>query len=77
MTLEWKYSSFSESNTKTIAKLARVGPAKNGELVTEFGRVNNVLLDEVYEDAKKNLSSVCSTSIFMCLAVKNVRLRPD
>ena len=46
-------------NTETIAKLARLGPAKNGELVTKFGRVSNVLLDEAYEDAKKNFSRAC------------------
>ena len=45
--------------TESIAKLARLGPAKNGELVTKFGRVNKVLIDEVYEDEKKTLSSVC------------------
>ena len=45
-------------HTETIAKLARLGPAKNDELATYFGRVINVLLDEVYEDAKKTLSSV-------------------
>ena len=56
--IEWKYSSFSKSNTKTIAKLARLGPAKNGELVTKFGRVDKVLLDEAYEEPKKMLSSV-------------------
>ena len=48
-----------DCHTETIAKLARLGPAKNDELVTEFGRVNNVLLDEVHEDVKKSLSSVC------------------
>ena len=57
--IEWKYSSFSKSNTETIAKLARLGPAKNDELVTNFGRVDKVLLDEVYEEATKTLSSVC------------------
>ena len=48
-----------DCHTKTIAKLARLGPAKNGELVTEFGRVDKVLIEEVYEDSKKTLSSVC------------------
>ena len=47
------------ANTETIAKLARLGPAKNGELVTEFGRIDKVLVDEVCEEAKKTLSSVC------------------
>ena len=47
-----------DCHTETIAKLARLGPAKNGELVTKFGRVDKVLLDEAYEDAKKMLSSV-------------------
>ena len=47
------------SSTKTIAKPARLGPAKNDELVTIFGRVNKVLLDEAHEDSKKTLSSVC------------------
>ena len=45
--------------TKTIAKLARLGPAKNDTTLTKFGRVDKVLLHEVYEDAKKTLSSVC------------------
>ena len=44
--------------TETRAKLARLGPAKNDELVTEFGRVHQVLRDEVHEDSKKSLSSV-------------------
>ena len=48
-----------DCHTKTIAKLARLGPAKNDELVNNFGRVNKVLLDEVHEDAKKTLSRVC------------------
>ena len=48
-----------DCHTETIAKLARLGPAKNGELVTKFGRVSKVLLDEVNEDAKKTLSTVC------------------
>ena len=52
-----------DCHTETIAKLARLGPAKNDELVTKFGRVDKVLLDEAYEDAKKTLSSVCSRSI--------------
>ena len=47
-----------DCHTETIAKLARLGPAKNGELVTIFGRVNKVLPDEVHEEAKKTLSSV-------------------
>ena len=47
-----------DCHTETIAKPARLGPAKNDELVTKFGRVNKVLLDEVYEDAKKTLSRV-------------------
>ena len=38
---------------KTIAKPARLGPAKNSELVTNFGRVSKVLLNEVYKDARK------------------------
>ena len=46
------------ANAETIAKLARVGPAKNGTTLTKFGRVDKVLLDEVYGDAKKTLSSV-------------------
>ena len=37
-------------NTETRAKLARLGPAKNDELVKKIGRVRNVLLDTVYED---------------------------
>ena len=48
-----------DCHTKTIAKLARLGPAKNGTTLTKFGRVDKVLLDDVYEDAKKTLSSVC------------------
>ena len=48
-----------DCHTKTIAKLARLGPAKNDELVTKFGRVDKVLLDEAHEDATKTLSSVC------------------
>ena len=48
-----------DCHTEKIAKLTRLGPAKNGELVTVFGRVDKVLIDEVYEDAKKTLSSVC------------------
>ena len=47
-----------DCHTETIAKLARLGPAKNGDLMTNFGRVSEVLLDEVHEDAKKTLSSV-------------------
>ena len=49
--------------TETVAKLARLGPAKNGEPVTIFGRVDEVLIDDVYEDAKKTLSSVCGRLI--------------
>ena len=48
-----------DCHTETIAKLARPGPAKNSELVTEFSRVDKVLLDEVFEETKKTLSSVC------------------
>ena len=47
-----------DCHMKTIAKLARLGPAKNGELVTKFGRVDKFLLDEAYEEPKKMLSSV-------------------
>ena len=42
-----------DCHTETIAKLARLGAAKNDELVTKFGRINNVLIDEADEDAKK------------------------
>ena len=47
------------SSTKTIAKLARLGPAKNDTTLTKFGRVDKVLLDDVHAYAKKSLSSVC------------------
>ena len=43
-----------DCHTETIAKLARLGPAKNGKLVTKYGRVDKILLDEVHEDVKKN-----------------------
>ena len=46
---------FEESDTETIAQFARLGAAKNDELVTKFDRIKNVLMDEVYEDAKKTL----------------------
>ena len=46
-------------HTKIIAKLARLGSAKNDTTLTKFGRVDKVLFDDVYEDAKKTLSSVC------------------
>ena len=48
-----------DCHTETIAKPARLGPAKNDTTLTKFGRVDKVLLDEVYEEAKKTLSSVC------------------
>ena len=48
-----------DCHTETIAKLARLAPAKNDELVTKIGRVDKFLIDEVHEDAKKTLSSVC------------------
>ena len=48
-----------DCHMETIGKLTRLRPTKNGELVTIYGRVNKALIDEVYEDAKKNLSSVC------------------
>ena len=51
--------------TETMAKLARLGPAKNGELVTNFGRVVEVLIDEAYEDAKKIFSSENQLLIWM------------
>ena len=35
--------------TETIAKLARLGAVKNGELVTKISRVDKVLLDEVHD----------------------------
>ena len=54
-----------DCHTKIIAKLARLGPAKNDTTLNEFGRVDKVLLDEVYEDAKKTLSSVCCRLIWM------------
>ena len=47
-----------DCHTETVAKPARLGPAKNDELVTKFGRVDKVLFDEVYEDSKKTSSSV-------------------
>ena len=53
------------ANTETIAKLARLGPAKNGTTMTEFGRVDKVLLDESYEEPKKMLSNVYWRSIWM------------
>ena len=42
-----------DCHTETIGKLARLGPAKNDELVTEFGGVDKILLDELYEYARK------------------------
>ena len=45
-------------HTETVAKPDRLGPAQNGEPMQHFVRVIEVLLDEVYEDAKKMLSSV-------------------
>ena len=57
--IEWEYSSFSKSNTETVAKPGRLGPAQNGKLVTDFGRVDKVLLDDLQENPKKTLSSVC------------------
>ena len=47
-----------DCHMKTIAKLARLGPAENDELVTKFGRVDNNFLDEAHAYAKKMLSSV-------------------
>ena len=37
-------------HTETIAKPARLGPAKSGELVTKIGRVDKVLLDDLQEN---------------------------
>ena len=45
-------------NTETIAKLARLGPAKNDTTLTETDRIDKVLLDDLQENAKKTLSSV-------------------
>ena len=46
------------SNTETIAKLARLGPAKNGTTLTGFGRDIKVLMDDLMKSAQKTLSSV-------------------
>ena len=48
-----------DCHTETIAKLARLGPAKNGTTLTKFCRVDNVLLDDLQENPQKTLSSVC------------------
>ena len=56
--VEWKYSSFLKSNTETIAKQARLGPAKNDTALTENGRVDKVLLDDLQENPQKTMSSV-------------------
>jgi hypothetical protein len=42
-------------HTETIAKLARLGPAENGTTPSKFGRVNNVLMDDLQENPKENL----------------------
>ena len=50
--------------TIAIAKLARLGPAKN-DTAPEFSRVNNVLKDDFQENPQKTLSSVYRRSIWM------------
>ena len=47
-----------DCHTETIAKLARLGPAKNDATPPDFVRVDKVLLDDLQENAKKTLSSV-------------------
>ena len=39
-----------DCHTETIAKLASLGPAKNGTTPPEFGRVDNILEDEFQEN---------------------------
>ena len=46
-------------DTETIAKLARLRPAKNDTTLTKLGRVDNVLLDDLVKSAQKTLFSVC------------------
>ena len=45
-------------HTETIAKLARLGPAKNDTKLSENGRVNNVLLDHLDKSAQDWLCGV-------------------
>ena len=47
----WRFTP--RCHTETIAKLARLGPAKNGTTPPEFGLVGNVLLDDLEENPKK------------------------
>ena len=47
-----------DCHTETIAKLARLGPAKNDTTLTENGRVNNVLLDNLDKNAQDWLCGV-------------------
>ena len=53
------------ATTETIAKLARLEPAKNDTTPPEFGRVNDVSVDDLQENPKKTLSIVCCRSILM------------
>ena len=46
-------------NTETVAKPGRLTPAQNDELPTQNDRVDKVLLDDLQENPKKTLSSVC------------------
>ena len=49
--------------TETIAKLARLGPAKNGTTPLEFGRVNNVLMDDLQEHSQKLVERISKVNI--------------
>ena len=40
------------------AKAARLGPAKNGELVVEYDQVSEVLLDHIDGSAQKTLQRI-------------------
>ena len=49
----WRFTA--RCHTETMAKLARLEPAKNGELVTKFGRFSKVLLHHMKKSAHETL----------------------
>ena len=59
--IEWKYSSFSKSNTETVAKPGRLGLAQNGKPMENFVESSmfcSMTLRKVQENLVERMSKI-------------------
>ena len=58
LNIEWEYSSFSKSDTETVVKPGRLGPAQNGKPTRKFDELSRFCsMTDMMKSAQKTLST--------------------